>query len=57
VQLKEYHRKKTSPFLRKLNEELDCFPGAKITIKEFKNGTPEDAPIEYDFLRPPTWIH
>lgn len=52
VQLKEYDRRNTTPFLLRLNDELDCFPGAKITIKEFQNGTPSDAPIEIAFFGP-----
>lgn len=52
VQLKEYDAKETPDFLRKLGDELDCFPGARITIKEFMNGTPEEAPIEIGFFGP-----
>jgi multidrug efflux pump subunit AcrB len=52
VQLKEYDEKETTFFLRKLGEELDCIPGARVTIKEFMNGTPEEAPIEIAFFGP-----
>jgi multidrug efflux pump subunit AcrB len=52
VQLKKYDRKNTTDFLAQLDEELNCFPGARITIKEFKNGTPEEAPIEIAFFGP-----
>ena len=50
VQLKEYDQKETPVFLSQLSEELDCFPDARIELKEFKNGTPEDAPIEIRFF-------
>jgi multidrug efflux pump subunit AcrB len=52
VQLKEYDHKSTPAFLGRLGEELKCFPGARIEIKEFKNGTPEEAPIEIAFFGP-----
>jgi multidrug efflux pump subunit AcrB len=52
VQLKEYNRKKTPGFLNQLGEELNCFPDARVEIQEFKNGTPEDAPIEIAFFGP-----
>lgn len=52
VQLKKYDQKKTPAFLKSLARELDCFPGARIEIKEFKNGTPEEAPIEIGFFGP-----
>jgi multidrug efflux pump subunit AcrB len=52
VQLKKYDQKKTPAFLQKLGKELDCFPGARIEIKEFKNGTPVEAPIEIGFFGP-----
>jgi multidrug efflux pump subunit AcrB len=52
VQLKKYDHKKTPAFLNKLADELNCFPGAKIKVNEFKNGTPEQAPIEIAFFGP-----
>jgi len=52
VQLKEYNQKKTPVFLDNLGKELRCLPGARIEIKEFKNGTPEAAPIEIAFFGP-----
>jgi multidrug efflux pump subunit AcrB len=50
VQLKEYNQKTSPVFLDKLGKELSCIPGARIEIKEFKNGTPEEAPIEVAFF-------
>ncbi|MBN1790244.1 MAG: efflux RND transporter permease subunit [Bacteroidales bacterium] len=52
VQLQHYHQQKTPVFLEQLDKSLSCFPGAEITIKEFKNGPPEDAPIEISFFGP-----
>ncbi len=52
VQLKKYDQKITTSFLGQLHKELNCFPGARIEIREFKNGTPELAPIEIAFFGP-----
>jgi multidrug efflux pump subunit AcrB len=52
VQLKRYDQHKTPAFLKKLNDELNCIPGVRIQIKEFQNGTPEEAPIEIAFFGP-----
>jgi multidrug efflux pump subunit AcrB len=51
VQLKEYNMA-TPEFLDGLSKELNCHPGAKIEIREFMNGTPEEAPIEIAFFGP-----
>jgi multidrug efflux pump subunit AcrB len=50
VQLKEYDQKTTPLFLKKLGEELDSLPGTRIQIKEFQQGTAEEAPIEIAFF-------
>ncbi|NOU17806.1 MAG: efflux RND transporter permease subunit [Bacteroidales bacterium] len=50
VQLKKYDQHKTPVFLKKLSDELSCIPGARIEIKEFQNGTAEEAPIEIAFF-------
>jgi multidrug efflux pump subunit AcrB len=52
VQLKKYEEKNTPAFLDKLADELNCFPGARIEIDEFKHGSPEEAPIEIAFFGP-----
>ncbi len=52
VQLHHYSQKATPAFLEQLEKSLACFPGAEITIIEFKNGPPEDAPIEISFFGP-----
>ncbi len=52
VQLREYDQRETPKFFDNLRKELNCFPGAEIELKEFKNGTPEDAPIEIAFFGP-----
>lgn len=52
VQLHRYDQKRTPVFLEQLDKSLSCFPGAEITIWEFKNGPPEDAPIEISFFGP-----
>lgn len=50
VQLKEYNQKTTPLFLKQLGEELDSLPGTRIQIKEFQQGTAEEAPIEIAFF-------
>jgi len=50
VQLKEYDQDKTPAFLKKLSDELSSIPGTRIEIKEFQNGTAEEAPIEIAFF-------
>lgn len=50
VQLKKYDQKTTPQFLKSLGSELDSLPGASIEIKEFQNGTAEEAPIEIAFF-------
>lgn len=50
VQLKEYDQRTTPRFLQQLGEELDSIAGTRIEIKEFQNGTAEEAPIEIAFF-------
>lgn len=50
VQLKKYDQHKTPVFLKNLSNELSCIPGTRIEIKEFQNGTAEEAPIEIAFF-------
>ncbi len=45
VQLHDYHPGKTPRLFDKMREELNQIPGANITLKEFENGPPQDAPI------------
>lgn len=52
VQLHRYNQKETPVFLETLEKSLNCIPGAEISIIEFKNGPPEDAPIEISFFGP-----
>lgn len=52
VQLKKYDQRKTPVFLKELSDELGCIPGTQIEIKEFQNGTAEEAPIEIAFFGP-----
>jgi multidrug efflux pump subunit AcrB len=52
VQLKTYDQHTTPEFLKDLSNELGCLPGTKIEIKEFQNGTAEEAPIEIGFFGP-----
>ncbi len=52
VQLHRYNQKETPVFLETLEKSLNCIPGTEITIIEFKNGPPEDAPIEISFFGP-----
>jgi multidrug efflux pump subunit AcrB len=46
VQLKEYDTHRTPQRLDALRARLDHYPGARIYVKEFVNGTPISAPIE-----------
>lgn len=50
VRLKEYDQHKTPVFLESLRTELSQIPGTRIQIKEFHNGTAEEAPIEIAFF-------
>jgi multidrug efflux pump subunit AcrB len=52
VQLKEFDKKETPGFLTELGKKLNSFPGTRVEIYEFKNGTPEEAPIEIKFFGP-----
>jgi len=35
------------PFIESLREKLSVYPGVKVSIKEFNQGPPSEAPIEY----------
>ncbi len=52
VQLKKYNERTTPELIDRLTDELNCFPGARIEINEFKHGAPEEAPIEIAFFGP-----
>lgn len=45
VQLKEYDTRETPRALDRLRAQLDRYPGARIYVKEFVNGSPISAPI------------
>ncbi|MEL6842264.1 MAG: efflux RND transporter permease subunit, partial [Bacteroidota bacterium] len=54
VNLKEWDRGQMNAFLASLRERFADYPGARITVDEFKNGPPYAAPIEIKVLGPET---
>jgi multidrug efflux pump subunit AcrB len=52
VQLREYDTRRTPQRLDALRTRLDGYPGARIHVKEFVNGTPIEAPIEVRVIGP-----
>ncbi|MEL7529945.1 MAG: efflux RND transporter permease subunit [Bacteroidota bacterium] len=56
VNLNEWDRKKMNAFLAELRQAFKAYPGARITVDEFKNGPPYAAPIEIKILGPETKV-
>ncbi|MFK7922742.1 MAG: efflux RND transporter permease subunit [Bacteroidia bacterium] len=56
VNLNEWNRGKMNAFLAQLREEFKAYPGARITVDEFKNGPPYAAPVEIKILGPETKV-
>ena len=52
VQLDGYSPRETPRRLEELRRELDQYPNARISIREFENGPPLDAPIEVRVIGP-----
>ncbi len=50
VQLKDYDTRETPRQLDELRAKLDGYPGARIHVKEFVNGTPISAPVSVRVL-------
>ena len=52
VQLHDYDARTTPLRLDELREQLDVYPNARITVKEFTNGIPISAPVSVRVLGP-----
>ncbi len=52
VTLEEYDTRRTPKLLDGLRSELDRYPGARISVKEFVNGPPVTAPIAVRVVGP-----
>jgi multidrug efflux pump subunit AcrB len=52
VQLKQYDTRATPRLLDQLRGKLDRYPGARIYVKEFVNGPPNNAPIAVRVIGP-----
>ncbi len=52
VQLKRYSSRETPAHLDALRKDLNAYPNAEISVKEFENGPPLDAPIAVRVLGP-----
>ena len=45
VTLKEFSPKETPAMVEKLRQEMERYPGARVTVEQFEQGPPIDAPI------------
>lgn len=50
VKLNTSDLNEVEPFVERLRKDLNIYPGAKVTIKEFKQGPPTEAPISIRVL-------